>query len=212
MTDFSLNEIHVTAKKATRGAGYSWGLAEEAGQAVRWLCAQGLDGCAALAGVLTRFDGVAMARITPDTSQDIWKLKDNLVLCPLIVGTAISDRADELRHRSFEAALVAEPSLLFAFVAYCARRIETNVSVEWSNGKAISDGQRLSVSGRPASIVDHICLQRGGDFDHPNPTCTRGNPEPSIWETLNGFAHRTYAPATEESRLKGAGAELDDRG
>lgn len=212
MTAFSLNEIHVTAKKATRGAGYTWGLAEEAGQAVRWLCAQGLDGCAALAGVLTRFDGIGMDRITPDTSQQIWKVEDQLVLCPLIVGTAMSDRADELRHRSFETSSVAEPSLLFAFAAYCARRIECNVSVEWSNGKATSDGKWLSVSGRPASIVDHVRMQRGGDLSHPNQTCSRGNPEPSIWETLNGFAHRTYAPATEESRLKGAGADLDDRG
>ncbi|MFV1875593.1 hypothetical protein [Nioella sp.] len=27
---------------------------------------------------------------------------------------------------------------------------------------------------------------------------------------LNAFAHRTYAPATEESRLAGAGAGLTD--
>ncbi len=211
MTEFSLNEIHVTAKKAARGAGYPWGLAEEAGQAVRWLCAQGVDGCAALAGVLKRFDGVELDRITPDTSKEIWKLEDKQVLCPLIVGAAMSDRANELRHRSFETSSVAEPSLLFAFAAYCARRIECNVSVEWSNGTATSDGERLSIEGQPGSIVEHICVQRGGKLLNPNKNCSRSNPEQSTWETLNGFAHRTYAPATEESRLKGAGAEMVDR-
>lgn len=27
----------------------------------------------------------------------------------------------------------------------------------------------------------------------------------AIWKALNGFAHRTYVPSTEESRMKGAG-------
>jgi hypothetical protein len=31
-----------------------------------------------------------------------------------------------------------------------------------------------------------------------------------IWEALGRFAHRTYVPATEASRLKGAGAGLTD--
>ena len=39
--NLSLNEVEATAKKATRGAGYPWGLAEEAGKAVRWLCGAG---------------------------------------------------------------------------------------------------------------------------------------------------------------------------
>jgi len=27
----------------------------------------------------------------------------------------------------------------------------------------------------------------------------------TVWKALNGFAHRTYVPSTEESRMKGAG-------
>ena len=49
---YSLNEMEATAKRAARGAGYSWGLAEEASKATRWLCTQGLDGAAELAHVL----------------------------------------------------------------------------------------------------------------------------------------------------------------
>ena len=33
----SLNEIESLCKKAARGAGMSWGLAEEAGKAAKWL-------------------------------------------------------------------------------------------------------------------------------------------------------------------------------
>ena len=38
----SLNEIDVSVKRAARGVGMSWGLAEEAGKAARWLAARRL--------------------------------------------------------------------------------------------------------------------------------------------------------------------------
>ena len=41
---FSLNEIEAIGKRAARGAGLPWGLAEEAGKAARWLTARGLPG------------------------------------------------------------------------------------------------------------------------------------------------------------------------
>ena len=38
----SLGEISFVVFKAARGAGFAWGLAEEAGHAARWLTTQGL--------------------------------------------------------------------------------------------------------------------------------------------------------------------------
>ena len=50
----------------------------------------------------------------------------------------------------------------------------------------------------------------GGQIDVATPIRSRAQPAPEAWATLNRLAHRTYAPATEESRLKGAGAGLSD--
>ena len=49
---WSLNEIEALAKKAARGSGCSWGVAEDAGRAVRWLEARGLPGAEALGTLL----------------------------------------------------------------------------------------------------------------------------------------------------------------
>ena len=49
---WSLVETRAMATKATRGAGYSWGLAEEAGFAVHWLQLNGAPGVEALARLL----------------------------------------------------------------------------------------------------------------------------------------------------------------
>ena len=53
----SLNQIEQTTRKAARGAGLAWGLADETGRAVRWLHAHGLPGVAALADWLESIGG-----------------------------------------------------------------------------------------------------------------------------------------------------------
>jgi len=115
---WSLGEIQALAIKATRGAGFSWGLAEEAGQAVRRLEQAGLPGLDALAGYLTvivsdkkplsqpRSDqgwnsGVASLGTQPDSQspedlqsqwlQSVIKSAGSKPLCPLLLGAAISD-------------------------------------------------------------------------------------------------------------------------
>jgi hypothetical protein len=46
--------------------------------------------------------------------------------------------------------------------------------------------------------------------DVPPPAKGRGEIPPDVQNRLNAFAQRTYAPATEASRLAGAGAGLTD--
>ncbi|MGC1487905.1 MAG: DUF3726 domain-containing protein, partial [Albidovulum sp.] len=41
---YSQSEIEALGIKAARGAGYDWGMAEEAGMAARWLAHEGLPG------------------------------------------------------------------------------------------------------------------------------------------------------------------------
>ena len=68
----SLNEIEALGKKAARGAGMPWGMAEEASKALRWLCAHGIDGMTHLARLLKRNDGMEHAQIAPQTLTGWW--------------------------------------------------------------------------------------------------------------------------------------------
>ncbi|MEO1102920.1 MAG: DUF3726 domain-containing protein, partial [Pseudomonadota bacterium] len=82
MTGWSLNEVEALARKATRGAGYSWGMAEEAGKATRWTCAAGWPGANALAHLLTQTDGTSTADLGPTSIHGTWTARTGL-LCPL---------------------------------------------------------------------------------------------------------------------------------
>lgn len=203
----SLNEVEATAKKAARGAGYPWGLAEEAGKAVRWLCARDVDGCAALAALLTRIDGLERAQMVPDPGKAIWTSAE--AMCPLMSGVALSDRAAILGG-GLTIENVACPILLAPFAASVAETRGVTVSMRFAGVTASTDGTELSVSGDWIVENASVELDLNGTLGSALPHRTRARPDTSIWDVLNQFAHRTYAPATEESRLKGAGAGLSD--
>lgn len=90
--NLSLNEIEALCKKAARGAGMSWGLAEEAAKAARWLSAQGMEGPALLAAQLRLNDGTDYAQLAPRIEADRWSSAGRS-MCPLIAGATLSDHA-----------------------------------------------------------------------------------------------------------------------
>lgn len=204
----SLNEADALAKKATRGAGYPWGIAEEAGKAVRWLCRNGVDGCASLGRMLEQLDACDLGDVIPDVSGEVWSARGG-PLCPLAAGTALSDMAPALRHGAVTMDALVEPMLVLPFAATAALHLEQAVSVESEDWIAMTDGRHLVSSG-PVVRNGVVTIRLNGQFEHPRPQRTRAAPNSRAFEILNRFAHRTYAPATEASRLKGAGAGTSD--
>jgi len=205
---YALNEVEVTAKKATRGAAYSWGLAEEAAKATRWLCAQGLDGCARLTGLLRKTDRAAA--MAPVSLDDDWQAPSGQI-CALIAGAALSDCAHRLARGEIRMLNVVAPQMLLPFAAAAARQLNQPVTLSWGDISVTTDGSGLAATDVPATdLAEIVTIRMGGDMGQAVAQCTRSTPDPADWAYLNTLAGRTYAPATEESRLKGAGAGLSD--
>lgn len=197
--NFSLNEVEATARKAARGAGYAWGMADETGKAVRWLCANGVDGCAAMAVLLQQVDGRDLRSLTPDVGAIDWAAKGPF-LCPITAGCALADQG----RTTVQFETLVAPILVLPFLAHVARSQGVILHLMCNGGSAKTDGYRLCLY---KTVPDQgaAALQISPDFGAPYGQVTRVSPRKDDWATLNTFAHRTYAPATEESRLKGAG-------
>lgn len=199
----SLNEVEAVSKRAARGAGLEWGLAEEAGKATRWLCEQGLDGCAALAAVLS--GSRARARL-PEGGE--WA--GNGLLCPIFAGAALSDRAAMLGQGPVQMRHVSNPVLILPFAGLVARMQKRPVTVECDGVSAVTDGRTLSLPSLLPKEAEKVSVRLGGTVAETRGQSSRAAPDAGTWRALNALAHRTYAPATEESRLLGAGAGLSD--
>ena len=182
---WSLGEISALCTKATRGVGHPWGVAEEAGWAMRWLAQHSLPGAEALAGLLPTGD------------------RDH---CPLIMGMSVADTRDS---GACDGADLRWPLLLLPFLGRAAPPDQAvRVSV---------DGVEVRVSAQSTDLVTALpdratVTVLPGTTDCPPSEHTHriDSIAPNALATLCRLAEQTYAPATEASRSKGAGAGLTD--
>lgn len=212
----SMNEIEAMGRRAARGAGLDWGIAEEAGKAVRWLAGHGLPGPDLLADLLARNAGLGYQSLRPVWIDGVWQAQSGW-LSALVAGAALADRAHELgRGRVFELGPTAAPLLLAPYAASVARATRQAVELAWPgvtltitpDGGLAARGAGASVAARSA---ERVRCQRCAE---PPATAPPGHSrcvvDAGSWRQLDALAHRTYAPATEASRLAGAGAGLSD--
>ncbi|MEC7372761.1 MAG: DUF3726 domain-containing protein [Pseudomonadota bacterium] len=196
--NWSLGETAALALKAARGAGMSWGLAEETAASVVWLHSRGLPGISALCSYL----GQAAAPQSPEGG------------CPIMTGCALIDGmmdVPETSSQTLDLGHVHAPLLLLPFVArlepghYWLQAPGLQGTVDIANGDAWQS-HCLCGSGS--------CTVSLGDRPQVDPALemiTRVNGRFTCCvDRLDAYAHRTYAPATGQSRMSGAGAGLTD--
>ncbi len=213
---YTLSEIEALARKAARGSGMDWGLADEAGKAARWLSAYGLAGAEALAGTLTRNEGKPFSMLCPvEAGGGLWHARSD-ELCPLIAGACLVDRAAQLVAGS-ETRLghVAYPMLLLPFVGRAAALIGHNLLVRWPGVRVdcMPGGIRIAVdaSALQIELAQAVVVQAASSTvgERHAPACTSHPVSAQAWEILTQLAHRTLVPATEASRA-GAGASASE--
>lgn len=210
---YSLNEIEALCKRAARGSGLSWGLAEEAARASRWLAAYGLPGPQMLAALLELNDQLLFSDVAPVSLADIWCAPLGR-LSPLIAGAAMSDCATRIRSgQSICMRNVTQPLLVVPFARTAALYLNTCVVIEWDDVSMTTDGHRLSMQGNADTLnvehTDNLTCSTGADLTNKIPSAYRGEIDHEIWTCLSRFANRTYAPSTAQSRAAGAGAGRD---
>lgn len=211
----SLNEIEALAKRAGRGSGMSWGIAEEAARAVRWLASHELPSVSVLADVLELNDQASRQTLVPMSLDGAWVASSER-LCPLASGATLNDCADWLLTRDqIEMTGVSHPLLVVPFAAWAAIHIGAPVEASWLNVRIITDGYGVWINDpenqiATASATALICKRADqGEVQFKQPK-SRGEVSQAAWARLGSLAHRTYAPATEASRILGAGAGVSD--
>lgn len=208
----SRTETETLCFKATRGAGYSWGIAEEAAAAAGWLCANGIDGTAALLAAL-----VAPSMVPPAVKSGEWCGPEGRALCPLLTGAALVDFAplpDGPFHARTALGPVRQPVLLLPFLSRCAEDLGAQIRLDWGVHTLLI-GQSIHAEPRAiraligaASTVVTISLV---DQTEPHFTSTLfAVAQPQTLHALDALALRTTVPASDASRNSGAGAGTSD--
>jgi hypothetical protein len=182
----------------------SWGLADETGFAVSWMQARGMPGLAALCRYLRWRDSGNLTQWPNSIFGDS-------CYCPISVGTAYLDGA---LPAAITIETIREPMLILPFIAKRSGTQPVQVRI----GKLclyVSTNGVLSHYLDTTLLLSQARCTISATADPPSiPSPVQAHRVPSYFygcvKALQHFAKRTYAPATEESRLAGAGAGLND--
>ena len=209
MPDLSLSEINALCTKAARGAGYSWGMAQEAGFAAKWLCLRNVAGADHVACLLEQLKGEDPRTLAPAPEDGALSVPGGRV-CSLALGCLISDRPDlVLGQASLTCPGVVQPVLLLPFLAGLAEG-STQVELTFDEtGILVQCGSVISDKPLPAgNCVTAISIRKSADAQM-RADVVREQPHLSVsepsFELLNEFADKTYVPESALSRERGAG-------
>ncbi len=189
---WSLGEARALGVKAARGAGLPWGLAEEVGFALDWLQSAGAPGIEALAALL---DAREDKPFDPATS-------------PFHLGTALADGARTVPIGTFA---MEQPLLLIPFLAMA--KYDQPVKLQWDDvSVALSESgiERDDLSQKLFKEKAVCSLQDISASVMPVSEIRVPDTAREAMQRLAHHAQKTYAPATEQSRLSGAGAGTSD--
>lgn len=186
----SYNEVATLARKAARGAGLPFGIAEDIGRSAVWLASLDLD---AVDAVVSSLSSEGQKRI--------------------IEGVAAIDRMFCGDMTEGVSVIVGDGGpVLVGLAAMAAADLGADLVVE------ASDGIRrpltaLTIADARAHATPRLHLSRGKAMTPPPEPKMSGRPAPTsitAYEQALELAARTYVPSSAASRSRGAGAGITD--
>ena len=129
----SFSEIETTSKRASKAAGYSWGISEEVGKNVRLLEMFGLPG---IKNLNDYFDKKKEQKFENLRLINVENKSTKLQFCPIISGTSFLDQVkslDSLNEIKFEG--IAYPLLFLPFVSRASEVIGKRLFLKLDNNE-----------------------------------------------------------------------------
>ena len=197
----SLSEVDTTSKRASKAVGFSWGIAEEIGKAIRSLELFGLPGVINLNLYLKK-----VKKRHPNKINKIEKDNKNRVSCPIYSGVAFLDQCKQLEAiKTIKFYNVDYPLLILPFISKASEILGKKILMQFNSTSFLTNFNRSILS---KNIDTQICrltneikieiLENKNSFSEKD------------WKELYKLSEETFVEETESLRSKGAGAGLTD--
>jgi hypothetical protein len=208
----SFNEIESLASKSARGAGFAWGLAEEVAAAAGWLARAGIPWPCSLSALLLDLPRLA----PPETGGPVLVAADaGAALCPIRAGLLVAEADLLLEAESARLTAVAHSVWLLPFMARAARHRNRTIRLRVGTAMVLvgpAPGDQRG-GGRLAEVPTPMEVEISA-VDAPKMPGDRLPPFVAVpadqLSPLERLERRTYVPASDASRISGAGAGLSD--
>jgi len=197
----SLSEIDITSKRASRAAGFSWGIAEEIGKAIRSLELFGLPGIKNLNLYLNKIE-----KNHPEKVNKIVRENKNKEICPIYCGVAFLDQCQKLEVlKNIKFYNVNYPILILPFISKVSEIVGKKILVKFNKSSLLMNFNKSILSNNLDEQVISLVKEMNIEFlENKN---LFSNKE---WKELYKISEKTFVEETDSSKRKGAGAGLTD--
>ena len=198
----SFSEIDTTVKRATKGAGFSWGVAEEVGKNIKLLEMFGLPGLKNLNQYFKNIKKKKVQNLNLILKENISKIP----YCPIISGTSFLDQinsAEEQQEIKIEN--MEFPILFLPFLSRASEIIGKRIFVSIDDKDFLLNFNQSIYSNyfssdilEKASSIKIKFLENINSFSEKE------------WQELYKLSENTFVEETEELKKSAAGAGLTD--
>tara|TARA_B100001175_G_C19216680_1_gene498554 strand:+ start:31 stop:642 length:612 start_codon:yes stop_codon:yes gene_type:complete len=199
----SLSEIETISKRASRAAGFSWGVAEEVGKNIRILEMFGLSGIKNLNYYFRIKNNKKFEKLNLVNNENI---TTKLEFCPISAGLSFLDQIrslDNLNEILFKR--IAYPLLFLPFVSRASEVIGKKLQLKIDN-RIFYLNYNLSIY---SNSLEKGVVEIGNDVSIEfleNKDSFKENE----WQELYKLSENTFVEENESSKKAGAGAGLTD--
>ena len=199
----SFSEIETTTKRASKAAGFSWGVAEEIGKSIRSLELFGLPGIINLNQYLKKIKKKHPKKITKIEKEN---KTDDKELCPIYSGVAFLDRCLELEKlKSLKFYNVSYPLLMLPFISRASEIMSKKILVQFDNSsfllnfdKSIFSKNIEKQAQSQAKVVNIEFIENKNSFSEQD------------WKELYKLSEETFVDESDSLKKTAAGAGLTD--
>ena len=197
----SLSEIDTTSKRASRAAGFSWGIAEEIGKAIRNLELFGLPGIINLNLYLKK-----VKRKHPKKINKIEKENKNKELCPIYCGVAFLDQCKHLEIlKIIKFDNVNYPMLILPFISKASEILGKKILIQFDKSSFLTNFNKSILLQNMEKHISPLANEVIIEFlENKN---SFSNQE---WKELYKLSEETFVEESDSLKEKGAGAGLTD--
>ncbi len=197
----SLSEIDTTSKRASKAAGFSWGIAEEIGKAIRSLELFGLPGIINLNLYLKK-----IKEQHPEKVNKIEKENKNKELCPIYCGVAFLDQCKQLEIlKTIKFYNVNYPMLIVPFISKASEILGKKILIQFNKSSFLINFNKSILSKNIEKQIDVLANEISIEFLE-----NKNSFSDQEWKELYKLSEKTFVKESESLKEKGAGAGLTD--
>ena len=199
----SFSEIETISKRASRAAGYSWGIAEEVGKGIRLLELFGLKGVKNLNEyyqfrLSEKFENLHL--ISKDNNSD------QFAYCPITLGVSFIDQIKNLENfNNIKFNKISFPLLILPFLSRSSEVIGKKIHLKFDQYEFLLN-LNINIS---SNLLNQDCPIEANNLEI-NILENRDNFSEKDWKNLYKLSEETFVEETDSLKKGAAGAGLTD--